>query len=307
MTPVPSASLLAAIERSRKRLWMLCYRMTGSRNDADDLCQEAIARAIEREETLTHRDSLEGWLVRVATTVCLDHQRHRRVERRVTELVDPLDLPDLSPGSPRESQPEAATILRDDVRFAVMVALQHLPARQRAALILHDVLDEPLLAVAAALGTNANAAKAVLTRARGVLAKVRHHLDVDPIADGEVADRLVRAIEMRSVDALTALFADDVWGVTDGGGIIPAATKPTYGIRAVSRQWANANRRLDVPLAAQVRLINGEPAVLVTSPDAGHTVLVSIHFETRRGRIAALRVIRDPRKLEHIEAPAHPG
>src|SRR5262245_22118568 len=100
---LPSPTLLAAIERGRKRLWMLCYRMTGSRNDADDLCQEAIARAIEREGSLTHLDNLEGWLVRIATTVCLDHLRHSRIERRVTELVDPLDLGDLSSGSVHES------------------------------------------------------------------------------------------------------------------------------------------------------------------------------------------------------------
>ncbi|HSQ04254.1 MAG TPA: sigma-70 family RNA polymerase sigma factor, partial [Burkholderiales bacterium] len=131
-----SPELRAAIERSHQRLWMLCYRMTGKRDDADDLCQEAVTRAIERAERLTHFDHLDGWLVRIATTVCLDHLRHHRIERRVTELVDPLAIADLSPGSVFADGPEAATILRDDVRFAVMVALQHLPARQRAALIL---------------------------------------------------------------------------------------------------------------------------------------------------------------------------
>lgn len=181
-----------------------------------------------------------------------------------------------------------------------MVALQHLPARQRAALILHDICDQPLPAVAATLGTNANAAKAVLNRARAALAKARHHLDVDPIADREVAHRLACAIEQRSVEAITALFADDVWGVVDGGGIVQAATKPTYGIRAVSRQWANANRRQIVPVAAHVRLINGEPAVLVTIPEADNAVMAMVHLETRRGRIAALRTNRDPRKLQYI-------
>jgi RNA polymerase sigma-70 factor (ECF subfamily) len=302
MLSAASSALVAAIEQSRRRLWMVCYWMTGSRSDADDLSQEAIGRAIEREADLAHHDNLEGWLIRIATTVCLDHQRHRRIERRVTELVDPLDLPDLSPGTAHESGPEAATILREDLRFAVMVALQHLPARQRAALILHDVCDQPLPAVAATLGTNANAAKAVLNRARGALEKARHHLDVDPIADREVAERLARAIEMRSIEAITALFADDVWGVVDGGGIVQAAKKPTYGLRAVSRQWANAHRRQIVPVAAHVRRINGEPAVVVTIPDAGNAVMAMIHIETRHGRIAALRTIRDPRKLQHISA-----
>src|SRR5258706_8823471 len=98
MSSAPSRTLLAAIERSRKRLWALCYRMTGSGHDADDLSQEAIARAIEREGTLVDHASLEGWLMRIATTICLDHMRHRTVERRATELIDPLDDPELRPG-----------------------------------------------------------------------------------------------------------------------------------------------------------------------------------------------------------------
>src|SRR5436309_8924455 len=92
---VPSAELLATIERHRKRVWGLCYRMTGSRSDADDLSQEAIARAIERERNLAHREGLDGWLLRIATTVCLDHVRRLRIERRRSELVDPVEGPPL--------------------------------------------------------------------------------------------------------------------------------------------------------------------------------------------------------------------
>src|SRR5690349_13420479 len=88
---MPSAALLATIERNRKRLWGLCYRMTGSRSDADDLTQEALARAIEREAQVTDPAGLDGWLLRVATTTCLDHLRRRRIERRASELVDPVE------------------------------------------------------------------------------------------------------------------------------------------------------------------------------------------------------------------------
>lgn len=299
MTPSPSRPLLAAIERNRRRLWLHCYRMTGNRTDADDLSQEAIARAIEREETLADHANLDGWLARIATTVCLDHHRRERVKRRVTDLVDPLDLPDLPAGETSEC-PEAATILRDDVRFAVMVALQHLSARQRAALLLHDVCDYPIELVAETLDTNPNAAKALLHRARTALAEARHRTDVDPVADAAVADRLVQAIGTRSIAAFTELLADDVWGVVDGGGIVQVATKPTYGARAVSRRFANADRRQPLPIAARVRMLNGEPAAIVTVPDLDNAIFASLHIETRAGRIAALRIVRDPRKLSHI-------
>jgi len=69
--------------------------MTGSRSDADDLSQEAIARAIERERNLAHREGLDGWLLRIATTLCLDHVRRPRIERRRSELVDPVEGPPL--------------------------------------------------------------------------------------------------------------------------------------------------------------------------------------------------------------------
>ncbi|MBI1818137.1 MAG: sigma-70 family RNA polymerase sigma factor [Deltaproteobacteria bacterium] len=302
MNSTPSSTLLAAIERNRKRLWGLCYRMTGSRHDADDLSQEAIARSIEREDTLANHERLDGWLVRIATTVCLDHQRHQKIVRRVTDLADPLDDPELLPGVAPGPSPEAATIMKDDVRFAVIVALQRLSGRQRAALILHDVCDYPLSEIADSLGTNANAAKALVNRARTALARSRHRIDVDPVADRGVVDRLVRAIALRSVDAVTELLDEEVWGIVDGGGVVQAAKKPTFGIRAVSRQWANANRRLAVPLRASIRRLNGEPAVVVALEGVAGAFVASIHVETRAGRIAALRIVRDPTKLQHLSA-----
>jgi RNA polymerase sigma-70 factor (ECF subfamily) len=288
VAPVPSAALLATIERRRKRVWGLCYRMTGSRSDADDLSQESLARAIERERQVRDTEKLDGWLLRVATTVCLDHLRRQRIARRPTELVDPLEEP-----TSVVPDPERTLLLRDDVRFAVVVALQRLPGRQRAALILHEVFDRPLAEVARALATNPNNVKALLSRARGALARARVHTDVDVPVDGAVVDRLVAAIESRSVEAFTQLLADDVWGVTDGG----ATTKPVFGVRAVSRLWAAANRRLAMPLVPRVRVLNGEPAVLVGAPGAGSGLIASVHVETRAGRILALRVIRDARKL----------
>ena len=304
-TDIPSAALLATVERCRKRVWALCYRMTGSRTEADDLSQEAIARAIEREVDLADRRNLEGWLFRVATTVCLDHLRRNRRARAVTELVDPLDMPEMRAGGPPADDPEAAAILRDDVRFAVVVALQRLSGRQRAALLLHDVCDRSLAEVATTLGSNANAVKALLHRGRAALAAARVPGDVDRVADAGVVERLARAIESRSVEALTALLADDVWGVVDGGGVVRVATKPSFGARAVARRWANANRRLALAIACHVRTLNGEPAAVITLPAFGHAPFATVHVETRQGLVAALRIVRDPRKLEGVGATVH--
>jgi RNA polymerase sigma-70 factor, ECF subfamily len=208
----------------------------------------------------------------------------------------------LQPGTAPELGPEGAAMLREDVRFAVVAALQWVPDRQRAALILHEVYDEPLAEVGAALGINANAAKALVNRARAALSRARRRDDVDPVADRVVVEQLVRAIEQRSVAAFTALLDEDVWGLTDGGGILPVARKSLFGVRAVARGFANNNRRQPLPIAAHVRRLNGEPAAVVTVPAAANAVWASIHIETRGGRIAALRVVRDPHKLSGIAA-----
>src|SRR5499433_4098512 len=110
MPPTRATIVHAAIERCRKRLWAHCYRMTGRRADADDLSQEAIARAIERADDLHDGAAVEGWLFRIATTVCLDHLRRERRARALTELVDPVAFDDL-PSAPID--PEATVLLRD--------------------------------------------------------------------------------------------------------------------------------------------------------------------------------------------------
>jgi RNA polymerase sigma-70 factor (ECF subfamily) len=212
----------------------------------------------------------------------------------VTELVDPIAFDDVPTPAP---DPEAAVLLRDDVRLAVVAALQCLAPKQRAVLLLHDVCGLPLNEVADTIGTNGNAAKATLRRARAALDRARGRTDVDVPVDVEVVERLARALESRSVDALGALLAEDVWGVVDGGGVVQVAKRPTFGARALLRRFANLTRRVPVPVACRVVHLNGEPAVLATLPTAGHTVFASVHVETLAGRIIAMRVVRDPAKL----------
>jgi RNA polymerase sigma factor (sigma-70 family) len=290
--------VLAAIERCRKRLWAHCYRMTGRRTEADDLSQEAIARAIERADDLHDAAAAEGWIFRIATTVCLDHLRRERRVRALTDLVDPIAFDEVPAPA---AGPEATVLLRDDVRLAVVAALQYLEPKQRAVLLLHDVCGLPLAEVASTIGTNGNAAKATLHRARAALGRARGRTDVDVPVDPAVVARLAQALESRAVDALAALLAKDVWGVVDGGGVVRVATRPTFGARALLRRFANLSRRVPAPVACRVVRLNSEPAVLVTLPSAGHAVFASVHVETQGGRIVAMRVVRDPAKLMPLQ------
>lgn len=267
--------------------------MTGRTSDADDLCQEAVARALARSDQLRDADPT-GWLVRIATTICLDHLRRQTVERRATELVDWLDAP--TPGSIVDD-PERLTILRDEVRYAVIVALQQVAPRQRAALILHDVCDRSLAEVAEVLELNVNAAKQLLHRARTAVSEARRTVDVDTVVDSTVVDAIARAVETGSLDTLASLLLEDAWGVVDGGDIVPVAGGPHLGRDAIMRRFVNGWRRLDnVPMRAVIHTLNGEPTVIVRVAGAP-IVPAIIHVETRAHQIASMRVDRDPRRL----------
>jgi RNA polymerase sigma factor (sigma-70 family) len=305
MNAAPSAEFLAVIERNRRRVWALCYRMTGRRADADDLAQEALARAIERSGQAVDGDPT-GWLLRLTARLCLDHLRHRKVARRVTELVDPLAGADWDIVEAAERAPDFSAILREDVRFAVIVALQHLSPGQRAVLILHDVCGHPLSEIAVTLHTNANAAKALLHRARTALREARIREDVDVPVDRGVVEKFASAIEAGAVDELTALLAEDVWGVVDGGGLVQAPTKPTFGRRAVSRQWENGKRRLNGQrVTARVVSLNGEAAIVIRLAETEASVVAVVHLQTRAGRVSALSVSRDPRKATLLPLALH--
>src|SRR5207237_971467 len=169
--------------------WAHCYRMTGRRADADDLSQEAIARAIERAGDLADGAAAEAWLFRIATTVCLDHLRRERRTWAITELADPGAFGDLHA---KPEDPERTALLRDDVRLAVVAALQRLAPRPRAVLLLHDVCGLRLAEIATTVGTSANAAKATLHRARATLARARGRTDVDVPVDAGHVERLPR-------------------------------------------------------------------------------------------------------------------
>jgi len=302
--PAPATRVLAAVERTRKRLWTVCYRMTGNRSEADDLCQETIARAIERAEQVV-ADDPTGWLLRMATRHCLDHLRRKKVERRVSELVDPLDIPEIHPGDPRDGDPERATILREDVRYAIVVALQHLTPRQRSAVILRDICDCSIEDVAATLDTNENSAKALLHRGRTALAEARRHTQVDFPSNSEVVERFARAIEAGAIDQLAELLAEDAWGVVDGGGVIQAAKKPNFGRRAIAKQWENGKRRLGQDVTAEIRRINGENAIVIRLAAMPDVVVAIVHLETRARHIVALRVNRDPKRVAYLGVPLH--
>ena len=228
----------------RRELLAHCYRMLGSLHDAEDLVQETMLRAWRASADFDEqRASLRTWLYRIATNACLNALDSRRRRPLPSDLSSPgglaeagqlpaLHQPELlwlepfpdavaggDPGgaaSPANPAADPATVVaaRDSIRLAFVAALQHLPARQRAVLILRDVLAWRAAEAAALLGITPTAVNSALQRARAQLERVApgpDRLGTAPTArQRELADRYVTAFVDADVDTLTRLLADEV-------------------------------------------------------------------------------------------------
>ncbi|EHR61455.1 RNA polymerase subunit sigma-70 [Saccharomonospora cyanea] len=215
-------------DRYRHELRVHCYRMLGSRDDADDIVQETLLRAWRRRQTYQGRSTFRAWLYKIATNACLDLIDERgRVARpyRSAPLAGnpaspPTEVPWLQPAPEAlfaaPDAPAETAIARETVELAFLVAVQRLPATQRAVLITRDVLGWPAADTAALLGTSVAAVKSALQRARATL---REHLPPDrgawrasaPTRDERaLVRRYVDAHERADLDVLASLLADDV-------------------------------------------------------------------------------------------------
>jgi RNA polymerase sigma-70 factor (ECF subfamily) len=223
------ASLPSAddLERHRAALTGHCYRMMGSAADADDAVQETLVRAWRALDRFEQRASLRTWLYRIATRVCLDALGDRSRRLRPLELegpgttADPLDelprdrwvepIPDAL-AVPTDADPVQQVALRQSIRLAFVAALQHLPPKQRAALLLGEVLGLPAAEVADTLETSVASVNSALQRARAKLAAL------DEPGEGATAltaeqslmlDRYVEAFERYDMRALVQLLHRD--------------------------------------------------------------------------------------------------
>ena len=216
----------------RRELFAHCYRMLGSVHDAEDLVQETYLHAWRSYDRFEGRSSLRTWLYRIATRACLTalEGRSRRplptglggpsadpdeslVERREVAWLEPV--PDAMVGA-EDADPAAIVALRESIRLALVAAFQHLPPRQRAVLILRDVLKWRAAEVAQILDTTTTAVNSMLQRARAQLDQVAPSEDdvVEPTTPDQrvLLDHYVMAFEDKNVSAIVALLTKDaVW------------------------------------------------------------------------------------------------
>jgi RNA polymerase sigma-70 factor (ECF subfamily) len=310
--------LEVGLERHRVALTGYCYRMLGSAFEAEDAVQETFVRAWRGVDRFEGRAPLEAWLYRIATNVCFNLLKGR--QRR----AHPMDLGPASPasgllGAPRSAEtwvepiadervlpaaadPAETTTSRETIRLAFVVALQHLPPRQRAVLILRDVLRWKASEVAELLDTTVVSIKSALQRARATLATTDLASTEPPASDKErrvLLDRYVDAFQRYDIDALIAILHEDATLS------MPPHELWLRGVEDIREWWLRettaCRSSLLVPASS-----NGSPAFAQyrpSGPGRPHEAFAIQVVELSGDRIANIHAFVDPRLFSLFDVP----
>jgi RNA polymerase sigma-70 factor (ECF subfamily) len=319
MTLVSStAPVIDELEQHRRELTGFCYRMLGSGAEAEDAVQETFVKAWQAADRFEGRSSVRTWLFRIAGNVCIDMGRSPQRRARPVDLgpARPPDAAHLTDVLAEDrwitpirdeavldvrDDPAVVAAARDSIRLAFVSALQRLPARQRAALVLCEVLSWPVAEVATLLDSSVASVNSALQRARATMAETPT-ASSGALTDEQLAllDRYVDAFERYDMDALAGLLHDDVvqtmpphamwlqgrddvlaWYVGPGNGCEGSRLLPG---------WANG-----CPAFAQYRV----------DPAGGHAPWALQVLELRDDGVAAVHSFLDVEAFERFGFPAH--
>lgn len=309
--------------RHERELRVHCYRLTGSLADAEELVQETFLRAWRGREGFEGRAGERTWLYAIATNACLDALRRRPPRVLPNRLGEPGDpgaevswlepFPDSlwEPAAPLDEEPEEQTVAAETIELAFIAAIQLLPPRQRAALVLRDCLGASARRTAEILGVSEAAANSALQRAREALReglpKVRSEWR-PPRAptreERDLLDRYMAAVEQADLGAIEALLAADI-----------EATMPPlrewYGDRAEVLEALAVSWDPGSPVyVGEFRMLslgaNGQPAVAayVKAPGGVEFAAFALSVLTiREGRIAAMTAFHDTALFSRFGVP----
>jgi RNA polymerase sigma-70 factor (ECF subfamily) len=268
-----------------------CYRMLGSRQDAEDIAQETLLRAWRSLDRFERRASVHTWLYRIATNACLDELERR--PRRAVPVVDPYPDERLREAASPVVDPAARYALREGMELALLTAIQSLPGRQRAVLILRDVLGWTGAEVAELLDSTVAAVNSALQRAR---ATIEQRVPARSVSPGRATERdLLR----RYVDAWERADMDDLLALLRADAVLSMPPAPAVaGASQIGEFFARVRARHG-RLVASASGPNGQPAVALREQRTDgtsqpHRLLV---LDVEDERIATLHAFGDPALL----------
>ncbi|WP_028926432.1 sigma-70 family RNA polymerase sigma factor [Pseudonocardia acaciae] len=315
------AAFTELVARHRAELRVHCYRMLGSFDDAEDLLQETFLRAWKNLGGFQGRSSVRAWLYRIATNACLDALDGRARRVLPHHLTGPSDaevylpprpeIPWLQPFPDRLVEPDEAAVNRETIELAFLAAIQHLPPRQRAVLILRDVLGWPARQAAELLDASVASTNSALQRARATLREhlPERRLDWAPSSaptesERALLRRYMQAMELSDANAVAALLAEDV-----------RATMPAYPmwhlgrdtvLAALTKSWDTASPSY----VGELRMVpvgaNLQPAAAAYLRGPGEAGFRALAIEVLRiedGRIAELTAFCDAGLFAAFDLP----
>ena len=300
------------LEAYRPELTAYCYRMLGSPFDAEDAVQDTFVRAWRSREQFEGRSAIRSWLYRIATNVCLDSLKGK--ERRATPMdfgpareplesnlnipaevtwLEPVPLPMIAP----ERDPAEVAVANESIRLAFVAALQHLPAKQRAVLILREVLDWQASEVAELLDTSVASVNSALQRARTTMAKSQDATSgrTQSLTDADRAllERYVSAFERYDVTALTSLIKEDA------RQSMPPFDMWLLGREDILKWWFGPGIACKGSRVIATVSANGMPtfAQYKIDPNGGYAPWALQVLELKNGQISNFRFFLDTAKL----------
>jgi RNA polymerase sigma-70 factor, ECF subfamily len=292
-----SAAPEQQLEQHRAELKAYCYRMLASPFEAEDAVQETFIRAWRGFDRFEGRSALRSWLYRIATNVCLDMLSSKERRARPMDLgpsrepvLENLSTPEV-PWIEPIPDPADVAVERDTIRLAFVAALQHLPPRQRAALVLCEVLRWQASEVAELLDTSVASVNSALQRARATLAETDAAETTDELDDAGRAllERYVTAFERYDIDALTSVIREDA-----------KQSMPPYDLWLSGRDdiftwWLGPGIGCKGSRVIPAGFANGSPAFgqYKPSPDGGHDPWALQVVELSGGRIGELTFFLD--------------
>ncbi len=302
---VTTADFDTLVAEHRSELFAHCYRMLGSPQDAEDALQEALLGAWKGYAGFEGRSSVRTWLYTIATNACLRHAKKRLTSADVGPAytqVEELGEPDLERHflEPWATDPEASYLERESVELAYVAALQHLPATQRAVLILREVLQLSAAEVADLLDTTPASVNSALQRARATLAArtpgASQQSELAALGDDGVrrlVGEFMRAWETADVDRIGALLTDDVRFT------MPPLPAWFDGREMVLRFWAE--RVFATPWRLRPMTVNAQPGFACEQQVAGVWGPGSVTvLSLRAGRISDISGFVDPIVVEEF-------
>jgi RNA polymerase sigma-70 factor, ECF subfamily len=293
------AALEEGFEEHRRELLAHCYRMLASPFEAEDAVQETFIRAWRGWAGFEGRAALRSWLYRIATNVCLDMLSGRERRARPMDLGpsrEPVEsnlstLPEITWVEPIPDPAEAA-VQKETVRLAFIAALQRLPPRQRAVLILCEVLRWKASEVAELLETSVASVNSALQRARATLDELDDGRELEE-PDRELLQRYVAAFEAYDVDALTSLIHEDA-----------TQSMPPFSLWLTGREdiftwWWGPGIGCKGSRVIPIGSANGSPAFgqYKPSPDGGYEPWALQVLEIDEGRVVELTFFLDTERL----------